>query len=59
MWHAIRLRRSASPKSQKGNWMKLRVLVVDDDSQYRELLQHWLEFEGHEAILAENLEDGL
>ena len=38
--------------------MKQRVLVVDDDSQYRELLKHWLEFEGHEAILAENLEDG-
>jgi two-component system OmpR family response regulator len=42
----------------KGNWMMLRVLVVDDDSQYRELLKQWLETEGHEAILAENLEDG-
>jgi len=38
--------------------MKQRVLVVDDDSQYRELLKHWLESEGHQAILAENLEDG-
>lgn len=38
--------------------MKLRILVVDDDPDYRELLQHWLESEGHEAILAESLEEG-
>jgi DNA-binding response OmpR family regulator len=38
--------------------MKQRVLVVDDDFQYRELLKHWLESEGHQAILAETLEDG-
>jgi len=38
--------------------MKQRILVVDDDSSYRELLQHWLESEGHEAILAETLEAG-
>jgi DNA-binding response OmpR family regulator len=38
--------------------MKQRILVVDDDSSYRELLQHWLESEGHEAILAETLEEG-
>jgi DNA-binding response OmpR family regulator len=38
--------------------MKLRVLVVDDDSQFRELLKYWLESEGHQTILAETLEDG-
>lgn len=38
--------------------MKLRILVVDDDPSYRELLKHWLESEGHEAILAESLEEG-
>ena len=38
--------------------MKQRILVVDDDPDYRELLQHWLESEGHEAILAETLEEG-
>ena len=38
--------------------MKQRILVVDDDPQYRELLKTWLESEGHEAILAETLEEG-
>jgi DNA-binding response OmpR family regulator len=38
--------------------MKHRILVVDDDPSYRELLKHWLESEGHEAILAATLEDG-
>ncbi len=38
--------------------MKQRILVVDDDPDYRELLKHWLESEGHEAILAETLEEG-
>jgi len=38
--------------------MKHRILVVDDDSSYRELLKHWLESEGHEAILAATLEEG-
>jgi DNA-binding response OmpR family regulator len=38
--------------------MKLRILVVDDDPSYSELLKHWLESEGHEAILAESLEEG-
>jgi len=38
--------------------MKHRILVVDDDPSYRELLKDWLESEGHEAILAETLEDG-
>ncbi len=38
--------------------MKHRILVVDDDPGYRELLKDWLESEGHEAILAETLEDG-
>jgi len=38
--------------------MKQRILVVDDDPDYRELLKHWLESEGHEPILAETLEDG-
>lgn len=38
--------------------MKHRVLVVDDDPLYREILKNWLESEGHEAILAETLEEG-
>jgi two-component system cell cycle response regulator DivK len=37
--------------------MKHRVLVVDDDAQYREVLKTWLELEGHEAILAGTLEE--
>jgi DNA-binding response OmpR family regulator len=35
-----------------------RILVVDDDPQYRDLLKTWLESEGREAILAETLEEG-
>lgn len=31
---------------------------MDDDAQSRELLRNWLESEGHEAILAESLEEG-
>jgi DNA-binding response OmpR family regulator len=38
--------------------MKHRILVVDDDTQYGELLKCWLESEGHEAILAQTLEEG-
>ena len=38
--------------------MKHRILVVEDDPQYRELLKYWLESEGHEAILAGTLEEG-
>ena len=44
--------------SSKGNGMKHRILVVDDDPSYRELLKHWLESEGHEAMLAATLEEG-
>ena len=36
--------------------MKQRILVVEDDPQYGELLKYWLESEGHEAILAPTLE---
>jgi DNA-binding response OmpR family regulator len=38
--------------------MKLRILVVEDDPLYRELLRYWLDSEGHEALLAETLEAG-
>jgi DNA-binding response OmpR family regulator len=38
--------------------MKQRILVVDDDPEYRELLKDWLESEGHEALLAATLEEG-
>src|ERR1700687_5174282 len=38
--------------------MKQKILLGDDDSSYCELLKHWLESEGHEAILAETLEEG-
>lgn len=37
--------------------MRLRLLVVDDDPEFRELLKTWLESEGHEAILAGTLEE--
>lgn len=37
--------------------MKYRILLVDDDAAYRELLKTWLESEGHEAILAGTLEE--
>jgi DNA-binding response OmpR family regulator len=38
--------------------VKQRILVVDDDPEYCELLKYWLESEGHEAILAASLEEG-
>ncbi|HWX37805.1 MAG TPA: response regulator [Candidatus Sulfotelmatobacter sp.] len=38
--------------------MKHRILLVEDDPAYGEFLKFWLESEGHEAILAETLEDG-
>lgn len=38
--------------------MKHRVLVVDDDPSYRDLLKEWLESEGHQALLASTLEEG-
>ena len=38
--------------------MKHRILVVEDDPQHGQLLKDWLEFEGHEVILAETLEEG-
>jgi DNA-binding response OmpR family regulator len=38
--------------------MKQRILVVDDDAEYCELLEHWLESEGHEVVLAMTLEEG-
>jgi CheY-like chemotaxis protein len=44
--------------SSKENWMKQRILVMDDDPKYCELLRHWLESEGREVILAQTLEEG-
>ena len=38
--------------------MKHRILVVDDDPEFREIIKVWLESEGHEAILAQDLEEG-
>lgn len=38
--------------------MKQRILVVEDDPHFGELLKYWLESEGHEAILAPSLEAG-
>ena len=42
----------------KGTQVKHRILVVDGDPEYQELLKCWLELEGHEAILAKTLEAG-
>ena len=38
--------------------MKPRILVVEDDQFFRQMLKHWLEDEGYEPILAETLEEG-
>ena len=38
--------------------MKHRILVVEDDPMFRELLGGWLEAEGFEAVLADTLEGG-
>ena len=38
--------------------MKYRILVVEDDPAFGELLKLWVESEGHEAILADTLESG-
>jgi len=38
--------------------MKHRILVVEDDPMFRELLGCWLETEGFEAVLADTLEAG-
>ena len=38
--------------------MKRRILVVEDDPHYGEFLKFWLEAEGHEAIVAETMEQG-
>ena len=37
--------------------MKQRILVVEDDPQYGELMKFWLESEGHDVVLASTLED--
>jgi CheY-like chemotaxis protein len=38
--------------------MKPRILVVEDDPIFRQMLERWLQNEGYEAVLAESLEDG-
>ncbi|MBZ5659929.1 MAG: response regulator [Acidobacteriia bacterium] len=38
--------------------MKPRILVVDDDLFFRQMLKQWLEKEGYESVLAESLEEG-
>jgi DNA-binding response OmpR family regulator len=38
--------------------MKPRILVVEDEAIFRQLLKQWLEKEGYEAILAKTLEEG-
>jgi DNA-binding response OmpR family regulator len=42
--------------SASGEKMKHRILVVEDDSLFRELLGGWLENEGFDAVLADTLE---
>ena len=41
---------------QTGSWVaqKLHVLVVDDDSRVREVVEAWLTVEGHSVAMAEN-----
>ena len=38
--------------------MRHRILVVEDDPTYRELIGMWLEMEGFEVVRAETLEAG-
>jgi DNA-binding response OmpR family regulator len=38
--------------------MKHRILIVDDDPQFRTFLGRWLELEGHDVILACDLQGG-
>ena len=38
--------------------MKPRILLVEDDRSFLELLALWLESEGYEPILAQTLEEG-
>jgi len=38
--------------------MKPRILVVEDDRFFRQMLKHWLEDEGFEPLLASTLEEG-
>jgi DNA-binding response OmpR family regulator len=38
--------------------MKRRILIVEDDPSYRELLGAWLEADGYEVVLADTLEQG-
>jgi DNA-binding response OmpR family regulator len=42
----------------RGGKMKHRILVVDDDPQFRKFLGCWLETEGHEVKLADDLATG-
>ncbi len=35
-----------------------RILVVEDDPLFREILRVWLKKEGHETVVAESLEAG-
>ena len=38
--------------------MKPKILVVEDDRFFRQMLKHWLESEGYEPVLAGTLEEG-
>jgi len=41
-----------------GSEVKHRILVIDGDPQASERLRSWLESAGHDAILAQTLEEG-
>jgi DNA-binding response OmpR family regulator len=41
-----------------GDKIMHRILVVEDDPLFREILRIWLVKEGHEVVLAESLEAG-
>jgi DNA-binding response OmpR family regulator len=56
--HASGRARRASTHGTERTRMKHRILVVEDDPDYGEFLKFWLESEGHEAIVAQTLEDG-
>jgi DNA-binding response OmpR family regulator len=38
--------------------MKPKILVVEDDQFFRQMLNHWLRIEGYEPVLAGTLEEG-
>jgi DNA-binding response OmpR family regulator len=48
-----------TPENQKNSGMMKRILIVDDQSDVREILSEFLSFKGYDVIQAENGESAL